>query len=86
MKFKESKSIIENGLDDNDEILISMNGEIYKSLERKGDKKGELMGRDIISRSFKAFFDDGVWDKDGNPGDDFILINKESWNYYLNLI
>ena len=86
MKFKESKSIIDLRLDQEGDLLLSMNGEIFKSLLKKGDKKVDGKVMDFISSSFTPFFSESVFDDKGECGDDFILISKESWNHYLNLI
>ena len=78
MKFKESKSLIEEGIKREDRILISLESKIYQSLKKKGE--------DFIMESFSMIWGDGIYDKDGNPGEDYLIINDKSWNQFLSLI
>ena len=81
MKFKESKSLIEEGIEREGTILVSMNGEIYLSLIKKSG--GEM---EIIQNTFDVFWGDSVYNQDGNQGDDYLYINDKSWKSFLSLI
>ncbi len=78
MKFKESKSLIEEGIKREGSILISLESKIYQSLRKKGEE--------FISISFDVFWGDSVYNKDGNQGDDYLIIDDKSWGYFLDYI
>ena len=89
MKFKESKSIIESRLKDSYQFIISIDGEdgnlygeIYHSLLKKGEKKGNGMGMEFIGNSFTPLWGDSFEDEKN----DYLLIERDSWKSFLSLI
>ena len=88
MKFKDTKSLIEEMMIhySNNQILLSMNSKEFDSLVKRGDKKGDGMGMEIISNSFTPFFDDSIIHYNKKNEDDFILINKKGWEKFISLI
>jgi hypothetical protein len=78
MKFKESKSLIEEGIEREGTILVSLESKIYHSLKKKGEE--------FIMESFDVFWEESIYNKDGNYWDDYLIINDKSWNQFLSLI
>ena len=88
MKFKESKSLIEEGIEREGTILISMKSNLYDSIVKKSKKEGGDLdkGMEFIMESFSVFWEDSIYNKDENQWDDYLIINDKSWNQFLSLI